>query len=446
MSFDADGLPTSVLAAPEPRPLTSLVQTGGPQLCAEVRGASAAAGTAVQIGVCNGGTSQQWSLGNDGTVHAMGGCLTEGGTANAASVTLEACNGSGAQKWQPGSAPGSLANLASGLCLADPAGSTSAGTQLIIWTCQDDTSQNWAGASAGTLPVATAVLPLALDRGTLPTVASPGDVNSPDGSPDANPDLYAVSPTGQYREYPGKAAVNGIAQFTGSTVLGNLDRPADRWNLTDTADEFNGSAALSLHAPAAFVTDTARGTVLGLDGTTGYADTGAPAALTGETASMTVSAWVKLRNLTANSTFVSQSDTAGQANGFQLYYSATAHAWAFNRANDDGTTGSFSAVYGPSTGSNSAQTTTWTHLTGVYDGAGKTLSLYVNGHLAATGAYTGSDWNAGGNLQIGRRLYQGAYGEYANAAISDVELYPSSLTPEGVAALDNQPPVPIRLS
>ncbi|WP_329175605.1 LamG-like jellyroll fold domain-containing protein [Streptomyces sp. NBC_01477] len=445
LAFGTDGLPVALLAAPAPRALTSLVPTGGTPLCADVRGSSTAPGTPVQTNACNSGTSQQWSLGSDGTVHALGGCLTEGGTASAASVTLDTCDRSSAQKWQPGD-HGSLVNAASGLCLADPGGSTASGVQLIIWTCGSSADQNWSGTANGTLPTATALLPLGLGRGDLRTVASPGDVNSPAGSSDGNPDLYAVSPTGQYREYPGKAAVSGIAQFSAPTALGNLNNPADRWQLTNADDEFNSAGSLTLHAPAAFATDTVRGTVLGLNGTTGYAATGGPMVSTRKTASFTVSAWVKLNSLAANSTFISQSDTAGQANGFQLYYSSSAHAWAFNHANDDGTTGAISAAYGPSSGPNAAQTTVWTRLTGVYDGTTGTLILYVNGHLAATAAYTGTDWNAGGALQIGRRLYLGAYGEYANAALSDVELYSVPLTPEGVAALGSQPPIPTRLS
>ncbi|SHN14541.1 LamG domain-containing protein [Actinacidiphila paucisporea] len=444
LTFGTNGFPVTLLAAPTPHALTSLVQTGSTPLCADVRGASTAPGTAVQTNGCNGSESEQWSLGTDSTVHAMGGCLTEGDSTLAASVTLSTCNGGTDQKWHPGDT-GSLVNTASGLCLADPGGSTTAGAQLIIWTCNGGPDQNWTGAATGTLPAASHLLPLGLDREGLPQLASPGDVNSPTGNPDGNPDLYTVSPAGQYSEYPGKAAVNGNAQFNAPTALGTLNRPADRWELAATDDEFNAAGTLTLHSPAAFTTDATRGTVLGLNGTTGYATTSGPMVSTGKTASFTVSAWVKLNSLTANSTFVSQSDTAGQANAFQLYYSASAHAWAFNRA-DNNTASTFSAAYGPGTGANAAQTTTWTHLTGVYDGTTATLTLYINGHLAATTDYAGTDWNATGPLQIGRRLYQGTYGEYANANISDIELRSLALSPEEVAALGTQPPIPTRLS
>ncbi|MGW1917252.1 hypothetical protein ACWCQS_42955 [Streptomyces sp. NPDC002076] len=48
----------------------------------------------------------------------------------------------------------------------------------------------------------------------------------------------------------------------------------------------------------------------------------------------------------------------------------------------------------------------------------------------------GTPWNATGPVQTGRRLYQGAYGEYANADISNVQLYGAALPPSEISALD----------
>ncbi|MQY40980.1 hypothetical protein SRB17_90170 [Streptomyces sp. RB17] len=132
-----------------------------------------------------------------------------------------------------------------------------------------------------------------------------------------------------------------------------------------------------------------------------------------------------------NSTFVSQSDSAGNANAYQLYYSSGSQKWAFSRHNDDTTSTDFTAVYG-----SKATTGTWTHLVGVYDGPTNTLNLYVNGTLTATKTFAGTPWNATGPVQIGRRLYQGTYGEYANADISNVQLYNTALPPSEVSALD----------
>ncbi|MFE4998735.1 LamG-like jellyroll fold domain-containing protein [Streptomyces mirabilis] len=71
---------------------------------------------------------------------------------------------------------------------------------------------------------------------------------------------------------------------------------------------------------------------------------------------------------------------------------------------------------------------------GVFDADPGQLLLYVNGRLSATKAYTGTDWNAVGPVQFGRRLYQGAYGEYADGRLSDVRLYPTALPPADAAA------------
>lgn len=54
---------------------------------------------------CNGTTAQQWTVGTDGTLRALGKCmdLTAAGTANGTKVQLYDCNGTGAQVWQRGS-------------------------------------------------------------------------------------------------------------------------------------------------------------------------------------------------------------------------------------------------------------------------------------------------------------------------------------------------------
>ncbi|MEW1777234.1 LamG domain-containing protein [Streptomyces sp. NPDC086777] len=170
-----------------------------------------------------------------------------------------------------------------------------------------------------------------------------------------------------------------------------------------------------------WATDGQRGKVLSLTGTTGYAASSGPAVDTSK--SFTVSAWANPSSLTANSTFVSQSDTAGNSNGFQLYYSSSKHAWAFNLHNDNtGTT--FTATYGgtPTIGQ-------WAHLVGVYDASTNQITLYVNGRQVDTKAFGGTPWNATGPVQIGRRIALESYGEYANSSISDIHIYNTALPP-----------------
>ena len=290
-------------------------------------------------------------------------------------------------------------------------------------------------------------LPLTLSPATYPRLTSPGDVNSTSGGPDGNPDLYAVDTHGQLTEYPGTAPTSTTANFGTPVSLGVVTNTATHWwNLNDgtgatAADCANATSsgcgtglAASLTGAYTWTTDSQRGKVLNLTGTTGYAATTSPAIDTSK--SFTISAWVKLTSLTSNSTFVSQSDATNVVNGFQLYYSSGAGAWAFNRKDSDSASATFSAVYGgkPVVG-------TWTHLVGVYDAATNQLSLYVNGHLSATKAYAGPSWNATGPLQIGRRLANSSYGEYANASLSDIHLYDTALPPADAAATGDNPTV-----
>ncbi|GAA3788275.1 hypothetical protein GCM10022403_023440 [Streptomyces coacervatus] len=286
-------------------------------------------------------------------------------------------------------------------------------------------------------------LPLTLSPSTYPAIASPGDLNSPTGGPDGNPDLYAVDTHGELTEYPyvqSKVLVSPPQYvFSDPVSLGTVTNTATHdWTLDDgtgtTAKDGVGALDGTLSGAYSWATDTGRGKVLSLTGTTGYAATSGPAVDTSK--SFTVSAWVNLTSLTANSTFVSQSDSAGNANGFQLYYSSGKQAWAFGRHNDDTTSTAFTAAYGgtPTTGR-------WTHLVGVYDASTNQLTLYVNGRQSGTKTFGGTSWNAAGPLQIGRRLFQGTYAEYANGEVSDIHVYNTALPPADAAATGDNPAV-----
>ncbi|HEY3611760.1 MAG TPA: glycoside hydrolase family 3 C-terminal domain-containing protein [Pseudonocardiaceae bacterium] len=115
----------------------------GANLCLDVRAASSADGTPVQIFTCNGTVAQSWTV-SGGTLQALGKCLdvTAAGTANGTKVQLFTCNGTGAQAWQPQS-NGSLLNPTSGRCLDDPGATTTSGTQLQIWDCNGTNAQSW---------------------------------------------------------------------------------------------------------------------------------------------------------------------------------------------------------------------------------------------------------------------------------------------------------------
>jgi beta-glucosidase len=113
-------------------------------LCLDVAGANSADGTKVDVYTCNGTGAQQWTLGGDNTVRALGKCLdvTAAGTANGTKVQLYSCNGTGAQVWQHQS-NGALLNPNSGRCLDDTGLSTTPGTQVQIWDCNGGANQSW---------------------------------------------------------------------------------------------------------------------------------------------------------------------------------------------------------------------------------------------------------------------------------------------------------------
>ncbi|GAQ69024.1 glucan endo-1,3-beta-glucosidase precursor [Streptomyces turgidiscabies] len=427
-----------LLHPPTRTPLTSsLTAVGGGSLCLADPSASLADDTAMILWNCNGHAEQEFTLRSDSTVRVLGHCLSaeNGGTSTGTQAVIDTCDGSAPQKWSTGT-NGRLVNTSSGLCLADPSASTTPGTQQILWTC-GSAGQNWNAGSAGALPAGNAqtnLVPL-LPARSYPSIASPGDVNSATGDPDGNPDLYTVDTSGQLTEHVGDTPDGTTARFTSAPVsLGTVTNTATHcWNLSDgtgtTAADPTGDLPATLHGASSWSTDATRGTTLNLSGTSGYADTGGPAVDT--SGSFTVSAWVKLNSLSANSTVISQSDgpAIGAANGFQLYYSSGAQVWAFGRHDDDTTTSAFTAAYGAK-----ASLGHWTHLVGVYDADTSRLSLYADGRLSATKAFTGLPWNATGSVQIGRSLAQGSYGQYGNARISDIHIYDTALPPADASA------------
>ncbi|WP_282205346.1 LamG-like jellyroll fold domain-containing protein [Kitasatospora fiedleri] len=225
-------------------------------------------------------------------------------------------------------------------------------------------------------------------------------------------------------------AMADVAQFGTSGTLGYFQpRPTDRWKLADTTDSARAND-LTLTGGATLGTDSGHTTLNG-NGTDGYASSTTTSLDTGK--SFTVSAWVKLTSLGANSTFVSQSGT--HTNGFTLYYSASYRAFAFGKTRSDDDTGSYTSTYGPTTGSTAPAVGVWYHLTGVYDTTTNQVSLYINGAQAATAPYGGGTWNATGPLQIGRRLFKSGYGEYLAGSVSDVQTYNTVLSPTAISLL-----------
>ena len=118
--------------------------TGYEGLCVDVRGASTALFTPVQVYTCNGTDAQQWTVVEAGsTLHALGMCMdiNGGGTTDGTTVDLYTCNDTAAQVFIPES-NGELYNPQSNKCL-DDTGYGGSGTQLQIWDCADTANQQW---------------------------------------------------------------------------------------------------------------------------------------------------------------------------------------------------------------------------------------------------------------------------------------------------------------
>ncbi|MFE3853768.1 LamG domain-containing protein [Streptomyces griseorubiginosus] len=297
-------------------------------------------------------------------------------------------------------------------------------------------------------PTVRTSLGLTLSPAVYPMVASPGDVNSPvqigdtnPGAPDGNPDLYAVGPFGQlveynYRQSPALVSPP-VYDFAPPVSLGSVtDTATHWWKLAEgsgtTGADSTGTLNATLSGGYSWTGDTSRGSAVTLNGTTGYGSTTGPAVDTSK--SFTVSAWVKLNSLSANSTFLSQNGTTN--NGFQLYYSSGSQMWAFGRHSTDTDSAVWRATYGgkPVVGR-------WAHLVGSFDASAKEIRLYVDGKLVGTRDWTYTPWNATGPVQIGRKLSLGIYGEFTNGTISDVRVYPTVLPPADASASGDLPKV-----
>ncbi|MCT9088746.1 ricin-type beta-trefoil lectin domain protein [Streptomyces sp. ASQP_92] len=118
--------------------------TGNGANCADVSNSGIADGTSVLLRPCTSHANQRWSLAGDGTVRALGKCLTAAGSRAGSAAVLSSCTGAGAQHWST-DRDGMLINAASGLCLDVYGGGTASGTRIDTWNCGDhQANQTWA--------------------------------------------------------------------------------------------------------------------------------------------------------------------------------------------------------------------------------------------------------------------------------------------------------------
>jgi Ricin-type beta-trefoil lectin domain/Putative Ig domain len=109
--------------------------------CLDDFGSSTANGNKVDIWTCNGTGAQKWTFVN-GALTVLGKCLADPkGTGAGTKLVIETCGGTG-QTWKHKSNGEYVLRLNS-LCLTDPSGSATDGTQVQIRTCSDFADQKW---------------------------------------------------------------------------------------------------------------------------------------------------------------------------------------------------------------------------------------------------------------------------------------------------------------
>ena len=112
--------------------------------CLDDSGAGTANGNKVDIWSCNGSAAQKWTF-SGGALSVLGKCLddaSQGG--NNAKLVIWSCNGHRAQTWTHRS-NGEYVLKLNGLCLTDPSGISTNGTQVQVRKCQNFADQHWSG-------------------------------------------------------------------------------------------------------------------------------------------------------------------------------------------------------------------------------------------------------------------------------------------------------------
>ncbi|WP_282203528.1 LamG-like jellyroll fold domain-containing protein [Kitasatospora fiedleri] len=218
--------------------------------------------------------------------------------------------------------------------------------------------------------------------------------------------------------------LNGQGQRAGWNMDGNLDGTGTQLPVT------LGSGATA-GAPGHL------GNALALNGDAqnGYAQT--EAAVLDTSKSYSVSAWVKFDGATSSRIAVSQNGQNYYAFTLGANTVGTENRWTFKvqslAGDSDSTTFSVSAPTAAPTGQ-------WTHLTGVYDSAAKTVVLYVNGAKAGSTNVPSVLWDGHSSVQIGRDRWKGQWSAAWPGTVDEVKLWdrPLSAAEAAKVAADQQ--------
>lgn len=299
-------------------------------------------------------------------------------------------------------------------------------------------------ASTGTPVTATSgstVSGVTLTSAAYPTVASSGPLTGGTcgtSDPTACPGLYAEDTKGNLWYYQGQATGTGSPLSGSRLLVGNVDDPDANLPLADasgvTAHDMSGNGYNgTLGGTASWVTDPNRGTVLSLDGSSGYlqlADN-----LVSSTTSLSFSMWFKTS--TAGRVLLSTGTSAIGASSPSSAAEPVLYVGTDGKLYGQFWTGAVDPVVSAAT----VDDGTWHHV--VITGDGDTQSLYLDGALVGSvgGSLTDSDpldFVGAGYVNTSAWVNGPAAGwSYFDGEVSDVEYYDYPLNPDEITALHN---------
>lgn len=185
-----------------------------------------------------------------------------------------------------------------------------------------------------------------------------------------------------------------------------------RWGFEGTPDDLSWRKNPTTLSGTWSYTAGIRGQALALDGRTGAATAERHGA--NPVDSFAVSAWAKLSRTDQDSTIVGQDGS--RTSGFLLQYNKNVGRWVFGAPVQDADGAELVYAYSPQAPTVDA----WTHLTGVYDHAGRQFRLYVNGVLAGVrdNAQVTPTWSG---FSIGRGKVNGEPAGFFAGALDEVQ-------------------------
>ncbi|MFJ8675474.1 LamG domain-containing protein [Streptomyces sp. NPDC093589] len=174
-------------------------------------------------------------------------------------------------------------------------------------------------------------------------------------------------------------------------------------------------------------TEGPKGGALGLDGTSGYADTGTRIDTAGKDYSVT--ARVRLAPDGMDGFHTAMSQDGDRVSTFFLQYSGPDESFAF----------SFPGARLVAEKAAHPDAGRWYHLTGTYRQKDHRMRIYVDGQLAGTRAGS-SQVKPTGSVILGRGKFAGKAADHWKGDIADVHVYDRELTPDEVSSLSSHEP------